>query len=207
MVLICPSLIAALECVTPCALNHPGFFGARQRCLLSPINPTRLIFFLAQGYTDNIPLPPPGGPMPERKIVYEPLEHTADTGFLVKAPSLERLYIDAGHALTDQVTRLENIKEKERRTIEVDANDKESLMVGWLNEILFLFEKHKFLPKRIVFNKFDGKKIVATLWGETHEPTRHGHVSEIKILTNHQLEVGEGALPEPHFFAKVFLDL
>ncbi len=145
--------------------------------------------------------------MPERKISYELLEHTADTGFLVKAPSLERLYVDAALSLCDLIVKLDRIEEKDRKSISLTAPDRESLMVQWLNEILFLFERHKFLVRRIVFNHFDPKTIAATLWGQTYEPTKHGYVSEIKAVTYHQLQVGEGHSPEPHFYAKVFLDL
>jgi len=145
--------------------------------------------------------------MPERKITYEVLEHTADTGFLVKAPSWERLYIDAALALTDTMVKLDTIADKETRHLSIKADNKESLMVKWLNEILFVFERDKFLAHRIVFDSFDGKSISATLSGEGYAPTKHGSVSEIKAVTYHQLELGDKTEPEPHFYAKVFLDL
>lgn len=145
--------------------------------------------------------------MPERKLEYQQLEHKADTGFLVTAPSLERLYIDAGLSLTDQLVKLDLIEPSEKHTINVNAETREQLMVKWLSEILFLFERHQFIAKRIVFNQFDGKKITATLWGETYQPIKHGHVSEIKAVTYHQLELGDKSQPEPHFYARIFLDL
>ena len=147
------------------------------------------------------------GSMPERRIEYQTLEHKADTGFQVTAPSLERLYIDAGLALTDLMVKLEQIQTVEKRSVAVKADNRDQLMVKWLSEILFLFEREKLLVRRIVFNKFDGKSIEATVFGERYEPIRHGHVSEIKAVTYHQLEVGDRPLPEPHFFARVFLDL
>jgi SHS2 domain-containing protein len=145
--------------------------------------------------------------MPERKIEYERLEHKADTGFLVKAPSWLRLFTDAALCLTDLRVRLDRITDAEKRTAEVVSDDKEGLMVKWLTEVLFLFEKERFLPKRIVLTKFDGKSIQATFWGQTFDPLRHGSVSEIKAVTYHQLQLGEIPGPEPQFFARVFLDL
>lgn len=145
--------------------------------------------------------------MPERKISYQSLEHKSDSGFFVEAPSLQRLYIDAGSALTDLMVKLDLISEDEKKTVTVEADTKEQLLVKWLNELLFLFENHKFLSKRIVFNHFDGKKIVAVLFGETYQPVKHGHVSEIKAVTYHQLELGMLSEPNHVFFAKIFLDL
>ncbi len=143
--------------------------------------------------------------MAERRIQYEHLEHKPDSGFKVVAPSLERLYIDAALALTDQMVTLDQIKEDSKQVVTITAPDKEALLVRWLNEILFLFEKHKFLARRITFQSFDGKSIQATLIGDTYEPTRHGHVSEIKAVTYHQLKVGHS--DTENFFAQVFLDL
>jgi SHS2 domain-containing protein len=148
--------------------------------------------------------------MPERKLSYEPLEHKSDTGFKVKAPSLQRLYVDNALALTDMMVKLGTIQEKDKRSVDAAGENREALMVTWLNEILFLFERHKFLSKRIVFNKFDGKTIQATVYGETYEPVRHGSVSEIKAVTYHQLELKElndPKDPENLFFSRVFLDL
>jgi SHS2 domain-containing protein len=145
--------------------------------------------------------------MAERKIEYQTLAHKADTGFQVTAPSMERLYIDAALALTDQMVKLSQVGEGERRVLSVQAEKADQLMVKWLNEILFLFEKEKILCRRIVFSKFDGKSIAATVFGEKYDPVRHGHVSEIKAVTYHQLQLGDRAEPEPHFYARIFLDL
>jgi len=145
--------------------------------------------------------------MPERKLSYQSLDHKSDSGFYVEAPSLQRLFIDSASALTDLMVKLDLIAEKEKKTITIEAADKEQLLVKWLNEILFLFEKEKFLSKKIVFNFFDGKKINASLFGELYQPVKHGHVSEIKAVTYHQLELGMRSEPEHVFYAKVFLDL
>ena len=145
--------------------------------------------------------------MPERKIEYQTLEHTADIGFKVNAPSWERLYIDSALAMTDMLVKLDHIQTLERKKAKTSGETRESLMVKWLNEVLFLFEKEKFLARRIVFDRFDGKSIEATLTGETYDPIRHGAVSEVKAATHHQLSLTEQALPEPHLEARVFLDL
>lgn len=144
--------------------------------------------------------------MKPESIDYTPLEHTADSGFLVRAPSWERLYIHAALALTDQMVKLSSISESEKLRVSVEAESKERLMVKWLNEILFQFEKNRFLCKRIVFEKFSLSSIKSSLWGEKYVPSKHGHFSEIKAVTYHQLVLGE-TLEEHQFFAKIFLDL
>ena len=144
--------------------------------------------------------------MAERAISYTALEHKADTGYLVEAPSLERLYIDAALALTDLLVKLPLIVEVEKRTIAVKNESRDALLVHWLNEVLSLFANQKFLAKRIVFTKFDGKQLSATLYGEAYVPVRHGHASEIKAVISQQLQVGMRSEPEHTFYARIFLE-
>ncbi len=143
--------------------------------------------------------------MAERKVAYQTFQHQADSGFVVTAPSLERLYIDAALSLTDQLSRLERIECRDRKTIQISGESREDLMRCWLNEVLQLFERDQFLSHRIVFNQFDGKRLQATLWGELYQPLRHGHVIQPKAVDSHQIEMGDKEIPEPHFFAKVRL--
>jgi len=143
--------------------------------------------------------------MPERKIAYQTFQHQAASGFVITAPSLERLYIDAALSLTDQLSRLDRIESRDRKTVQVSGTTRDELMRCWLNHILDLFEREQFLSHRIVFNKFDGKEISATLWGEVYQPTRHGHVGKVEAVEPGHVEVGDKEKPEPHFFAKVRL--
>jgi len=143
--------------------------------------------------------------MAERKIDYQTFQHQAHSGFVITAPSLSRLYVDAALSLTDQLCRLDRIESRDRKELRVTGDTREELMRGWLNLILGAFAQEKFLSHRIVFNTFDGKQIVATLWGETYQPVKHGHISEVKLVEAGQIEIGDKATPEPHFFAKVKL--
>ena len=143
--------------------------------------------------------------MAERKIDYQTFQHQAHSGFVITAPSLARLYVDAALSLTDQLSRLDRIESRDCKEIKVSGGTREELMRIWLNWVLEAFAKDKFLSHRIVFNQFDGKTISATLWGETYQPVKHGHVVEVKAIEAGQIEIGDKATPEPHFFAKVKL--
>ncbi len=143
--------------------------------------------------------------MPERRIEYLPFQDKALSGFQLTAPSLERLFIDAALAMTDQMVRLESIHEVDKHSVKIEGDGKETLLSNWLNEVLALFDKKGFLCRRIVFQGFDGKKIQATIHGESHNSIRHGHVTKNKTVKNDQIEVGYQERPDPHFFAKVLL--
>ena len=114
--------------------------------------------------------------MAERKVTYQRLDG-ASSGFTLKAPTLERLFIDAGLALTDSWTKQDFIADLERRAIALRAANFQTLLVLWLNELIRLAAQEKFLAKRIVFEKFDGTTLTAALFGELHSPPKHGHLT------------------------------
>ena len=145
--------------------------------------------------------------MPERKLSYESLSHHSNAGFRIKAPSLQRLFIDSALALTDFMARVDTIDEKDRKPLKAQGGNREELMFAWLTKINALFERDKFLCKRIVFNHFDGKKIEATAFGETHDPFRHGSLPEMKTFGTPPVEMGDfedSREPENLFYARVF---
>jgi SHS2 domain-containing protein len=143
--------------------------------------------------------------MPERKITYDRFQEKAHSGILVKAPSWERLYIDGALALTDVMARLDAIEASDKHRLTVTGTNSQNLMLNWLNEILKVFESKKFVSRRIVFDKFDGKSITATLSGEGYVPLKHGLAPEIKPFDASRLAFGDGQTPEPYFFVKIQL--
>lgn len=76
---------------------------------------------------------------------YELLDHTADIGIIVYGETKEKAFESAAEAMFDLMCPLEKIQEKECFDIEVDGEDLESLLVTWLNELLYVFEVTKTL--------------------------------------------------------------
>lgn len=141
--------------------------------------------------------------MPERQLAYQSIENKKHLGFIVTAPSWQRLYIDTALAMTDQLVDQDLIHERDKKIISVKENNPENLMVTWLNAVLTLFETEKFLAKRIVFNEFDGKKISSILFGEKYDPIRHAHANDIKVAYEKVVEMGDSPTEADHFFAKI----
>lgn len=143
--------------------------------------------------------------MPERSIDYQSYDSKRNPGFQIQAPSLERLCIDSALALVDQQVKIMHLESKERYTLTVEATNPESLLLAWLNAVLELMEQHTFLPKRIYFSAFDGKRIQATLMGEKHDPIRHGTLSRFKSVSPEHLSFGTLNQDGLCFFIKVLL--
>lgn len=139
--------------------------------------------------------------MPERKITYEALSPQRDVGFVLSAPSYERLFIDAALALTDFRFRLELIETTQRQQIEVKGKNLETLMIAWLRAVLTLSQTERFIPRRIVFERFDGSQLKASLHGERHSALKHGGNDSIGEIVS--VSLGEATSPDPVFTVQV----
>jgi len=143
--------------------------------------------------------------MAERQIDYQIVNQQLNSGFFLTAPSLERLYIDGALALTDFLVKLDRIQAVDTRQIIVTGANRDELMAQWVAAILSLFDKDKFLARRVVFRKFDGRRIEATLHGEKFDSIRHGGSPNLKSLVPNLMQITDKWDPEPQFSLKLLL--
>lgn len=129
--------------------------------------------------------------MPERRVAYQVLSQGQLSGLSVKAPSIQRLFIDAALALNDFRVSLDLVKDTTKLELSVKGDTLPNLMLAWLNEVAGLFETKHFLAYRIVFTQFDGKKLSATLTGETYESARHGYARPFNKIQSTPFQMGE----------------
>jgi SHS2 domain-containing protein len=120
---------------------------------------------------------------------YEFIEHTADLGFRASGGSVEELFVHAAEAFFEAILALESIEEKIQRSIDVQAEALDDLMVSWLNEFLFLYDTEKLVFKGFQIIVIEGSRIRANAWGETLDLARHEIKTVIKAVTYHKLYV------------------
>ena len=75
---------------------------------------------------------------------HELVEHTADVGLHVWAPTLEAVFAEAAIGLVGVMGHGEGSPADE--DVEIDAPDLDALFVDWLSEVLFLFEARAMVP-------------------------------------------------------------
>jgi len=122
---------------------------------------------------------------------FEFIDHTADAGIRVEAPTLEDLFETAGLAFTELVTSADSLDCRVERRFKLREDDVETLLVSWLQELLYLLD-----TEDLVFGRFQVKlhdfSLEAVAWGDVFNPDIHAIKTEIKAVTYHQLEVAEG---------------
>jgi SHS2 domain-containing protein len=135
---------------------------------------------------------------------FEILEHPADVGFRAFSESLPGLFAQSALAMLSIAGDPEAAQVLEEYVIRVESGDRESLMVDWLNEVLYWFD-----GKRIAFHGFevigfDDTTIHAKGFGEPRVRECHRSHLIVKAVTYHQLKIEQsGGL----WIAEVFLDV
>ncbi len=116
---------------------------------------------------------------------YELLEHTADLALRVYGQDLYELFVNAAFAMFSQLADIEHIETPISHQVAVEGVDYESLLVNWLNELLYLHD-----TKREIYTSFDIHELTpyqlkATVHGDKN-PEIH---TVIKGATYHDLAI------------------
>lgn len=134
---------------------------------------------------------------------YETFEHASDIGIRGYGRTLEDSFCHAAEALYSVMVKLPAVEQKEKRTISVFAEDRELLLVEWLNALLSLSD-----IERVVFSKFEvhiaGLELRGYAWGEKLDREKHEPTVEIKGASYHMLSVTEN---ESGFTASCVVDV
>jgi SHS2 domain-containing protein len=112
-------------------------------------------------------------------VTYRWVDHTAEVGLEVEAPSAELVLADAMHALAELLDG--GAGPPETREIRLEAADLATLLVAWLEELLFLADTAGFVPEGTDLVLRD-TKLDAVLHGRTTEPR-----PLVKAVTYHEL--------------------
>lgn len=120
---------------------------------------------------------------------YEFFDHTADIGIRACGSTLRELFIHMAGGLTELIAEESDLRPQEARSIQLTAADVESLLLIWLQELLFWFSTDRFLPVRYELDETTQTALRGTVRGDTFDPTRHAQGREVKAITRHLLEV------------------
>ena len=131
---------------------------------------------------------------------FEILEHTADVGFRATGASEAELFANAAWALLSFTEGSEG--DSQERSLEIHGEDRESLMINWLSELLYLFDSGEFVPSRISVREISPDRLVARLGGAPRRIAAWRLI--VKAVTYHLIEVKESG---GRWEATVYLDV
>ncbi len=129
------------------------------------------------------------------------LEHTADVGIEVRAPTPEELFLRAAQGMAYLILEHDRPAPLETRRLTVTATDRAALLRGWLRELLFWHETEGFTLWDATFHRLDAKGLRASIRGG---PDPGQPVREIKGVTLHGLTAERR---EGQWYARVIFDV
>ena len=122
---------------------------------------------------------------------YQQFPHPSDIGLSIFGDTVEQLFENAAYGLFDILCDLEQVTEIGAVDIDVQGDDRESLLINFLNELLYLQSVNGWLFRRINITFLEQKTVNATAWGEMYKAGTHELFHEIKCATYHNLHIRE----------------
>ena len=120
---------------------------------------------------------------------YEVFEHTADIGLHAYGSTLSELFIHAAQGMESLMVSPEQIRIQVSREIEVDGHDSVSLLIAWLNELIYLFDTEYLIFCKFEIESFTETRVRGTASGEPYDAQRHELSSAIKAVTWHEAAI------------------
>ena len=120
---------------------------------------------------------------------FEIIDHTADVGIIAYGGDIKQAFVNAARALFSLITELDNVEEVLYRDIEVTAPDEASLLVAWLNELIYLFDAENLIFNRFDIIKLNSTRLKARSYGERVDSSKHRLKTGVKAATYHMLKV------------------
>jgi len=123
---------------------------------------------------------------------FEQIEHGADLGIRVFAPTLPELFRQAALGMYALMVDLETVRPSDHVDITLTGDELDLLLVDFLNELLYHTDAHGML-----FCDCDvtlaSAGLQARCRGERYDPERHTIEEGIKAATYHMLAITERA--------------
>ncbi len=126
---------------------------------------------------------------------FEQVEHTADLAILVRGRDLGEVFTNAALGMVSLLIDRSSVRRSVERQVELGAADAEELLVGWLQEILYLLESRREIHADFRVEEISTQQLRAVCMGESLDPDRHQLQAEIKAATYHDLRIVEADSP------------
>ena len=120
---------------------------------------------------------------------FEIVDHTADVGIIARGADMSQVFANAARALFSLITELDDVAEVLYRDTELTAPDEESLLVAWLNELIYLFDVENIVFKRFDITELSHTRLKARSYGEKVDSSKHKLKVGVKAATYHMLKI------------------
>lgn len=127
---------------------------------------------------------------------YEIIEHTADVGIKANGKTLKELFENTAKGMFniiegEKTHQINSQKTCQKIEIKKEIDDFEELLVSWLSELLYIFNKEEILFDSFRIFELNNDSILGEARGERIDFSRNTLQTEIKAVTFHNLKIEE----------------
>ena len=116
---------------------------------------------------------------------YHEVEHTADWAIHIRASNMEGLLHSAAKGMLEMMGMESSNSPRETTHIEITSSDRESLLVEWLEELLYIIESKAVGFDQMEIDVENDRKVIALV----KEIPNVTPSKEIKAVTYHGLKI------------------
>ncbi len=120
---------------------------------------------------------------------FEVIEHTADIGIIAYGREPGELMANAARGMTSLMIDPLTVQPALSNKIELQEQDDVTLLVEWLNEIIYALDAEGLIFREFAVAISAGLKLSAVCYGEKLDAARHKLKREIKAATYHNLNI------------------
>ena len=120
---------------------------------------------------------------------YEYFEHKADIGIRGIGKTLAEAFEQAALAMFEIMVETKELELNESQLVEVEGNDLDELLIAWLSELLFLKDIEGKMFSRFKIKSINDNRLIAKVYGEPIDASRHKLKLEVKAATYTQLTI------------------
>jgi SHS2 domain-containing protein len=122
---------------------------------------------------------------------YKPLDHPSDVGIIAYGNDRKEIFENAAYGMFSLMADLDRVEAKKAFKISAEGDDAESLLINWLNELIFYEDSKKVLLKDFNIKLLTETQLEAEASGETIDMNRHFIYRPIKAATYNQLQISQ----------------
>lgn len=135
---------------------------------------------------------------------FEIMDHPSDVGIIAYGADLKDLFENAAYGMFSLMTDLKDVSIQNKFEVKAKGEDREELLVNWLNELIFLEDTHRVILKDFKISSITDTEISALAFGEKMEKGKHTVTRAVKAATFNRLEITG---KKGYLIAKVVFDV
>lgn len=120
---------------------------------------------------------------------FEIIDHTADIGITAHGSTMKHLFESAAQGLFSIITDTNMLIDDMEYPINLQAGNRETLLIDWLNELIYIYEVEHIVFKSFYINTLSDTSLEALCMGDSLDGHKYPIKREVKAATYHMLSI------------------